>query len=108
MGVHEKLPELPEEPLTAPIAAGAPEQAKPVIKSDTLTRGVGLLAVLSLVVIFIMAIRVAVSGQDVYDDRFTTFKNVNVVLTVIYFVSSILWIILKDKAEKRALAAAQS
>ncbi len=107
-GAHEKLPELPEEPLTAPTAAGAPEQAKPVIKSDTLTRGIGLLAVLSLVVIFIMAIRVAVSGQDVYDDRFTTFKNVNVVLTVIYFVSSILWIILKDKAEKRALAAAQS
>lgn len=107
-GAHEKLPELPEEPLTTPTATGAPKQVKPVIKSDMLTRGVGLLAVLSLVVIFIMAIRVAVSGQDVYDDRFATFKNVNAVLTVIYFVSSILWIILKDKAEKRALVAAQS
>jgi len=52
-----------------------------------------------------MAVRVAMSGQDMYDTRFAAFKKVNAVLTVVYFLTSIMWIILKDKAEKQALAA---
>ena len=104
-GAREKLPELPEEPVAAEPMSEHKQKVKPLAKSNGLTVLVGLLAVASLVVIFIMAVRVAMSGQDVYDARFAAFKKVNAILTVVYFLSSIIWIIAKDKAEKRAIAA---
>jgi len=101
-GAREKLPRLPAEP---PVAGSGPQPA-PQIRTKprpkALTNFAGLVAVGSLVIIFIMALRVAMSGQNVYQARFAAFKTVNAVLTIIYFASAVLWIIMKERAEKAA------
>ncbi len=99
-GAREKLPELPDD---SPATSPAPQEHKgetPRPRRDTLTNLAGLAAIVSLLVIFIMAVRVAISGSDVYDGRFDMFKKVTAVMTIIYFAFSILWIIMKNKAEK--------
>jgi NCS1 family nucleobase:cation symporter-1 len=59
-----------------------------------------IIAIGSLAVCFGMAIWVAISGQDVYNARIEYFKKAIIYATVVYFVSGIIWISLKELSEK--------
>jgi hypothetical protein len=48
-----------------------------------------------------MAIWVAVSGEDVYEACLEAFQKAIIYATVIYFISGIIWISLKELSEKR-------
>jgi len=60
-----------------------------------------IIAIGSLAVCLFTAIWVAVSGQDVYEARLEAFKKAIIYATVIYFISGIIWISLKELSEKQ-------
>lgn len=99
-GAGEKLPELPQEQAPAPETAhlGAEAKAKPAKKSGMYYVS-GLIALASLTICLGMAIWVAVSAADVYDDRLDFFKTALKYMTLIYFVFGTIWIFLKEKRE---------
>ena len=100
-GAREKLPELPEEESAAVETepASAEEKAKPTKRLGKLGYISGLIAVGALAVFLGIAIWVAVSGADVYTDRFEYFKTAAKYITAIYFVSIIVWVFLEEKKE---------
>lgn len=93
-GARDKLPELHEQ-----VVCG--EETKPIsepyARPNATTHVAGLVAIVSLVVILALSIWVAMAGADVYNTRLAQFKTLCVYLTIVYFISSIAWIILKDK-----------
>ena len=60
-----------------------------------------IVAIGSLAVCFFMAIWVAASGQDVYEARLELFKKAIIYATLVYFISGIIWISLKELSEKQ-------
>ncbi|HUW18791.1 MAG TPA: hypothetical protein VMW16_05775 [Sedimentisphaerales bacterium] len=101
-GARTKLPELADQigvvETTAP-----PDQAgaEPAAKSGMYYIS-GVIAVLSLVLCFGMAVWVAASPGDVYNQRLAFFKTALMYITAIYFVFGTAWLYLKEKSIKPA------
>ncbi len=100
-GARKKLPELPEQDSPAPADAATTDTqtAKP-FESRRLYYYYyisGPVALTSLLFCFISAVWVAASSQDVYADRLEYFKKAIIYATVIYFITSLVWIYLKEK-----------
>ncbi len=100
-GARQKMGELAEEDIAAQkiVQTATEEKAKPTRKSGIYYVS-AIVAISSLAVCFFTAIWVAVSGQDVYEARLETFKKAIIYATVIYFISGIIWISLKELSEK--------
>lgn len=101
-GAAEKLPDLAQEQAPIPETAqvGAEAKAKPIKKSGMYYVS-GLIALASLAVCLLMAIWVAVSAADVYDDRLDFFKTALKYITLVYFIFGTIWIFLKEKMERQ-------
>jgi len=96
------LEKFPDEQQTGPEAetSQAPadgQDAAPAGKPGRLGQISGLIAIVSLVIIFFMAIRVMVAGGDIYDARLYSFKNTLGYLTAVYFIFAVVWIIQKGR-----------
>ena len=97
-GAGKKLPELTEEQAATAVIKSADTRGKAKPSRDSgLYYIAGLIAVASLVICLAMAIRVAASGADVYNDRLECFKVTTKYITAIYFVSGTIWLFLKEK-----------
>ena len=108
-GAGEKLSPLPEEqvsePGSTPTESGTkvepPSSWDPTLRKPSAMFYIsGLIAVASLAVCLGMAIWVAGSAGQIYNDRLDFFKTALKYITVIYFVFGTIWIFLKEKKEK--------
>jgi len=101
-GAAEKLPDLPQEQAPAPGLSPVTAEAKanPAKKSGVYYV-FGLIALASLAVCLAMAIWVAVSAADVYDNRLDFFKAALKYMTLVYFIFGTIWIFLKEKMERQ-------
>jgi len=100
-GAGKKLPELPEEEVLSPETASASAEAKTEQPKKSAVYYVsGLIALAALAICLGMAIWVAVSSGQTYNDRLDFFKTALKYMTVIYFVFGTTWIFLKEKKEQ--------
>ena len=98
-GAGKKLPDLPDETGAAETTTeGTKERGKP-LKKPTAYYISGLIALVSLVVCFGMAIWVVVSAADVYNDRLEFVKTALKYITLIYFISGTTCIFFREKGE---------
>jgi NCS1 family nucleobase:cation symporter-1 len=99
-GAKEKLPDLPDEDLAA--VTSAPAHCEPRTR-DSKGGGLYCLSVVSvlasLAFCFGCSVWVALAEQNAYAARVEYFKKAIIYATVIYFVSSLIWICLKEKRE---------
>jgi len=99
-GAGKKLPELPEEEVLSPETTSASAEAKTEQPKNSGVYYVsGLAALASLAICLGMAIWVAVSAGQTYNDRLDFFKTALKYITVIYFIFGTIWIFLKEKKE---------
>jgi NCS1 family nucleobase:cation symporter-1 len=97
-GAREHLPELVLQPVGK--AARAPGGQKPTVKkTNTAARVWGIVALGSLIVCFVLAIWVYVSGGEQYQQNMATFKSILIWPTLIHFIAGTIWAAKKDKAE---------
>ena len=97
-GARERLPELVLQPVGR--AARAPGGQKPAVKkTNTAARVWGIVALGSLLVCFVLAIWVYVSGGEQYQQNIATFKSILIWPTLIHFIAGTIWAARKDKAE---------
>ena len=96
-GAGGKLNELPEEAVTPETKSTSAEGKSKQPKKSGLYCVSGLIALASLAVCLGMAIWVAASAGDVYNDRLDFFKTALKYITVIYFVFGTIWIFLKEQ-----------
>ncbi len=101
-GARQKMGQLTEEDIAAQkiVQTTTEEKTKPARKSGMYYAS-AIIAIGSLAVCFFTAIWVAVSGEDVYEARLEAFKKAIIYATVIYFISGIIWISLKELSEKQ-------
>jgi NCS1 family nucleobase:cation symporter-1 len=93
-GARDKLPELQEQPVCVQEATPI---STPVAKTNAVIHFAGLVAIASLIAIFALSIWVARADINVYNARLAQFKTACVYLTIVYFIFSVAWIVLKDK-----------
>lgn len=99
-GARGKPDELkPASSAPATVPASTEGRAKPAKKS-AMYYICGLVAPAALVVCLIMAIRVAVSGPEVYEQRFDFFKTALRYITAVYFIFGTIWIYMKEKMSR--------
>ena len=97
-GAGKKLPEFGDETGTAEaVKASAEVNAEPRAKTEMYYIS-GLIAVASLALCLGMAVWVAASAGDVYDERLAFFKTALIFITAIYFVFGTIWLYLKEKS----------
>ncbi|MHC4498859.1 MAG: purine-cytosine permease family protein [Planctomycetota bacterium] len=100
-GAGKKQAELPpiEDAPTRPNAVAQTGVERETETSDN--KGIyylsGLAALASLIFCFVLSIWVAVSDTNVYFDRLDYFKKAIICATIVYFVSGIVWICVKEK-----------
>ncbi len=95
-GAREKLPELVEQrpPARTPATETPTATAS---SSDIKTRVWAIAAVAMLAACIIMSIRVYLSPPDTYEQNFSTFKNLLIWPSLLYFVTATLWAIRHEK-----------
>ncbi|MHC4865081.1 MAG: nucleoside transporter, partial [Planctomycetota bacterium] len=99
-GAGEKLPEVSEEETpAAEVTRTAREGRAQPFEGRALYHLCGIAALGSLVFCLVMSIWVTVADSQVYDDRLGYFKTAIIYATVVYFVTSLIWIYLKEKAD---------
>jgi len=99
-GAGGKLPESSQEQGSAPQTSPASTEATTKLaKKSGLYYVSSLIALASLAVCLGMAIWVAGSAGQIYNDRLDFFKTALKYITVIYFIFGIIWIFLKEKSE---------
>jgi len=107
-GAREKFNDKTEEPKNKQKATSERQQEKkseylaPSSTGGFIMQICGIVALASLLICLILSIRVYNSGGTGYQKALIHFKQVLLVPTLLYFVSSTAWIFLKDKKERRA------
>jgi len=96
-GAREKLPELQEDDASSSETVSHDHEAAKPGGASPLYSISGIVAVAALVVCLCLALRVCVSGQDIYEARLAHFKTAVIYATVVYFISSICWMVLREK-----------
>ena len=97
-GARKKLPESSQEQVSAPQTSPASTEATTKLpKKSALYYVSGVIALASLAVCLGIAVWVAVSAGQVYNDRLDFFKTALKYMTVIYFVFGTIWIFPKEK-----------
>jgi len=100
-GAGGKLSELPQEQVSAPQTSPTKtEVTAKLAKKSGLYYVSGVIALVSLAVCLGMAIWVAVSAGQVYNNRLDFFKTALKYITMSYFVFGTIWIFLKEKSER--------
>jgi NCS1 family nucleobase:cation symporter-1 len=97
-GAGKRLPDLPDTPETTQTAATTSEDPANSGTKSGAYRIHGLIALATLVTMFAIAISVAVSPQDAYDQRLHFFKKALIYLTITYFVFGTTWLCLREKS----------
>jgi len=97
-GARKKLPESSQDQVSAPQTSPASTEATTKLpKKSALYYVSGVIALASLAVCLGIAVWVAVSAGQVYNDRLDFFKTALKYMTVIYFVFGTIWIFPKEK-----------
>ncbi len=96
-GASKKLPAVEAETEAAETTVDAKSGAEPTTK-PAMYHICGLVAVLSLAVCFGIAVWVAASAGNVYDQRLVFFKRALIYITIVYFICGSTWLFLKEKA----------
>lgn len=92
-------PDLPDETGAAETTTESTKERGKPVKKPTAYYISGLIALVSLVVCFGMAIWVAVSAADAYSDRLEFVKTALKYITLIYFISGTTCIFFREKGE---------
>lgn len=99
-GAGEKLPEVSEEDRPAPeVTRPCREGGAQRFEGRALYHLWGIAALGALVFCLVMSIWVTLADPQVYDDRLGYFKTAIIYGTLIYFVTSLIWIYFKEKAD---------
>ena len=96
-GANKRLPELPDTAEAAKTAVTTPQEPANSGSKSGAYHIYGLIALAALVATFAIAVSVAVSPHEIYEQRFNLFKNALIYLTIAYFVFGTIWLCLKEK-----------